>query len=157
MRAPGEAAPLTTLHPQGHTSLTPEGAVDSEVLMGPQRPGLSHLSAFPSVYIPKLMSIESVMPSNHLILYCPLLLLPSIFPSIRACGRPGFNPWVGKIPWRRAWHPTPVFLPGEFQGERSLECYIPWGHKQSDTTAQPQRQAGAERGRDREGLRGGNG
>ena len=31
----------------------------------------------------KLMSIESVMPSNHLILYCPLLLLPSIFPSIR--------------------------------------------------------------------------
>ena len=50
MRAPGEAAPLTTLHPQGHASLTPEGAVDSEVLMGPQRPGLSHLSAFPSVY-----------------------------------------------------------------------------------------------------------
>ena len=30
------------------------------------------------------------------------------------CGRPGFNPWVGKIPWRRAWKPTPVFLPGEF-------------------------------------------
>ena len=29
------------------------------------------------------------------------------------CGRPGFNPWVGKIPWRRAWQPTPVFLPGE--------------------------------------------
>ena len=28
-------------------------------------------------------------------------------------GRPGFNPWVGKIPWRRAWEPTPVFLPGE--------------------------------------------
>ena len=30
------------------------------------------------------------------------------------CKRPGFNPWVGKIPWRRAWQPTPVFLPGEF-------------------------------------------
>ena len=29
------------------------------------------------------------------------------------CGRPVFNPWVGKIPWRRAWQPTPVFLPGE--------------------------------------------
>ena len=28
--------------------------------------------------------------------------------------RPGFDPWVGKIPWRRAWQPTPVFLPGEF-------------------------------------------
>ena len=30
------------------------------------------------------------------------------------CGRPGFDPWVGKIPWRRAWQPTPVFLLGEF-------------------------------------------
>jgi len=29
------------------------------------------------------------------------------------CGRPEFSPWVGKIPWRRAWQPTPVFLPGE--------------------------------------------
>ena len=29
------------------------------------------------------------------------------------CGRPGFDPWVGKIHWRRAWQPTPVFLPGE--------------------------------------------
>ena len=29
------------------------------------------------------------------------------------CGRPGFDPWVRKIPWRRAWQPTPVFLPGE--------------------------------------------
>ena len=32
----------------------------------------------------------------------------------------GFNPWVGKIPWRRVWQPTPVFLSGEFQGQRSL-------------------------------------
>ena len=31
-----------------------------------------------------------------------------------------FNPWVGKIPWRRAWQPTPVFLPGESHGQRSL-------------------------------------
>ena len=41
------------------------------------------LSIINSQSLPKLMSIESVMPSNHLILYCPLLLLPSIFPSIR--------------------------------------------------------------------------
>ena len=34
--------------------------------------------------------------------------------------RCGFNPWVGKIPWRRAWQPTPVFLPGESHGQRSL-------------------------------------
>ena len=43
-----------------------------------------------------------------------------------------FNPWVGKIHWRRAWQPTPVFLPGESHGQRSLEGYSPWGHKESD-------------------------
>ena len=34
--------------------------------------------------------------------------------------RPGFHPWVGKLPWRWAWQPTPVFLPGEFHWQRSL-------------------------------------
>ena len=42
-----------------------------------------------------------------------------------ACGRPGFDPWVGKIPWRRAWQPTPVFWVGEFHGQRSLPGYSP--------------------------------
>ena len=41
---------------------------------------------------------------------------------------------VGKIPWRRKWQPTPVFLPGESHGQRSLVGYSPWGHKESDTT-----------------------
>ena len=36
------------------------------------------------------------------------------------CRRPGFDPWVGKMPWRRAWQPTPVFLPRESHGQRSL-------------------------------------
>ena len=79
---------------------------------------------------PKLMSIESVMPSSHLILCCPLLLLPSIFPSSRVfsnesalrirwpkywsfsgkestcqCRRRGFDFWVKKIPWRRNGNP----------------------------------------------------
>ena len=165
---------------------------------------------------PKLMSIESVMPSSHLILCNPLLLLPPIPPSIRVfsnestlcvrwpkywsfslsisssneyselicfrtnwfdflvvqgtlksllqhyslkasilwcsaflppymttgktialtrqCGRPGFEPWVGKIPWRRKWQPTPVLLPGKSHGQRSLVGYSLWGHKESDTT-----------------------
>ena len=39
-----------------------------------------------------------------------------------------------EISWRREWQPTPVFLPVEFQGQRSLEGYSPWGHKESDTT-----------------------
>ena len=41
----------------------------------------------------------------------------------------GFDPWVGKIPWRRKWQPTPVFLLGEFHGQRSLAGYSPWGRK----------------------------
>ena len=50
------------------------------------------------------------------------------------CGRPRFNPWVGKIPWRRKWQPTPVFLPGKSHGRRSLVGYSPWGRKESDMT-----------------------
>ena len=45
-----------------------------------------------------------------------------------------FDPWVGKISWRRAWQPTPVFLPGESHGQRILADYSPWGGKESDTT-----------------------
>ena len=44
---------------------------------------------------------------------------------------------VGKIPWRRKWHPTPALLPGKFHGWRSLVGYSPWGRKESDTTEQP--------------------
>ena len=43
--------------------------------------------------------------------------------------RPGFSPWVGKIPWRRARQPNPVFLPGESHGQRSLAARSPWGCK----------------------------
>ena len=51
-------------------------------------------------------------------------------------GRHGFDPWVRKIPWRRKWQPTPVLLPGESHGQRSLAGYSPWGHKESDMTEQ---------------------
>ena len=44
--------------------------------------------------------------------------------------------WVGKIPWRREWLPTPVFLPGESHGQRSLTGHSPWGHKELDMTEQ---------------------
>ena len=50
--------------------------------------------------------------------------------------RPGFYPWIRKILWRREWQPTPVFLPGESHGQRSLSGYSPWGCKESDTTEQ---------------------
>ena len=43
--------------------------------------------------------------------------------------RPGFDSWVGKIPWRRKWQPIPVYFPGESYGQRSLAGYSPWGCK----------------------------
>ena len=48
--------------------------------------------------------------------------------------RSGFYPWVRNIPWSREWLSTPVLLPGEFHGQRSLVGYSPWGRKESDTT-----------------------
>ena len=47
--------------------------------------------------------------------------------SCLQCGRPGFDPWVGKILWRRQWEPTTVLLPGKFHRWRSLVGCSPWG------------------------------
>ena len=188
-------------------------------LMDCSTPGFPVLHYLPE--FAQTQSIESVMLSNHLILCHSLLLLPSIFPSIRifskksafcisqpkywsfifsislsneysglisfrinwlnllavqgtlksllqhsqkasilqcsvffmvqfshpwaslvaqmvknlsAMQKTGFDPWVEKILWSREWLPTPVFLPGEFHGQRSLAGYSPWDHKESDTT-----------------------
>ena len=61
------------------------------------------------------------------------------------CRRPGFDPWRSKMPWRRKWQPTPVFLPGESHGQKSLvgqrnlAGYSPWGRKELDGTRQQPR------------------
>ena len=52
------------------------------------------------------------------------------------CKRLRFDLWVRKIPWRRNWQPTSVFLPRKFHGQRSLVDYSPWGCKELDTTEQ---------------------
>ena len=105
----------------------------------------------------KLMSIELVMPSNHLILYKPRLLLTSIIPSIRGfsnesvlhnilgfpggsdgkssasnAGDPGSIPGLGRSPGRRKWQSIPGPLPRKFHGWRSLVGYSSWGHKELD-------------------------
>ena len=59
-------------------------------------------------------------------LNCPFLCLQ--------CRRPGFDPWAGTGPWRTEWQPTPLFLPREFHGQRSLASCSPRGGKESDTT-----------------------
>ena len=52
----------------------------------------------------------------------------------RRCRRLRFNLWVGKVPWRRKWQATPVFLPGKCHGQRSMVDYSPWSHKESVKT-----------------------
>ena len=54
-----------------------------------------------------------------------------------SCQRRGhrFDVWVGKIPWRRKWQPTPLSLSGKSHGQGNLVDYRPWGHRESDTTA----------------------
>ena len=52
--------------------------------------------------------------------------------SLPAMQQKGFDPWVRKIPWRRKWQPTPVFLPGKSHGWRSLVGYSLWGGKESE-------------------------
>ena len=54
--------------------------------------------------------------------------------STSQCRRCGFNCWIEKIPWRRKWQTTPVFLPGKSHGQRSLAGYSSWGCKESDMT-----------------------
>ena len=56
-------------------------------------------------------------------------LVAQMVKNLPATGETQFNPWVGKIPWRREWLPTPVFWPEEFH-----RLYSPWGRKESDTT-----------------------
>ena len=77
--------------------------------------------------------------TGSLYLFWPCLSISPGFPSGSdgkesscQCKRPRFNPWIGKVPWRREWQPTAVFLPREFHGQRSLVGYTPWGHKELD-------------------------
>ena len=57
-------------------------------------------------------------------------LVPQTVKNLPAMRRPGLDPWVRKIPWRREWLPTPIFWPGESHDQRSLAGYSLWGHKE---------------------------
>ena len=61
-------------------------------------------------------------------------LVAQIVKNLPAMQETRVDPLVGKIPWRRQWQSSPIFLPGEFHGQRSLAGYSPWGHKESDAT-----------------------
>ena len=75
-----------------------------------------------------LLKIRSIFSNNEASLVAQMV---KRLPTIRETR---VQSLVGKISWRRKWHPTPVFLPGKPHGQRSLVGYSPWGHKESDTT-----------------------
>ena len=75
-------------------------------------------------------AIEIEIKSEFLVDWTPLVA--QMVKNLPAMQRPGLVLWVGKIPWRRTWQPTPVFLPGEFHGLRSLAGYSPWDPKRYD-------------------------
>ena len=61
-------------------------------------------------------------------------LVAQMVKHLPQCRRHRFDTWVRKVPWRKEWLPTPVFLPGEFHGQRSLVGYSPWDRKGLDRT-----------------------
>jgi len=63
-----------------------------------------------------------------------VLVVKNPFANTGRYKRHGFNPWVRKILWKKAWQPTPVFLHGESHGQRSQVGYSPWSCKESDKT-----------------------
>ena len=93
---------------------------------------ISYLSYYHSLLFPCLHSCSHTLNSkqdlhdqvnlNH---HSHALNSSLIYPCL--CCQ--FNSWVGRIPWRRKWHPTPVLLLGKSRGRRILVGYSPWGHK----------------------------
>ena len=75
-------------------------------------------------------TIEIEIKSEFLVHWTPLVA--QMVKNLPAVQRPGLVLWAGKIPWGRTWQPTPVFLPGEFRGLRSLAGYSPWDPKRYD-------------------------
>ena len=71
---------------------------------------------------------ETLAPDSFFVFCCLLTLIVSWQNAKKTFAKQSCNLW------RRQWHPTPVLLPGEFHGQRSLEGYSPWGHKESDMT-----------------------
>ena len=93
-----------------------------------------------SAQFPPFCEVFMHPPSQKPFLFSPVLLcfmfltwgaflVAQMVKNLLHCGKPRFDPWVGKIPWRREWLPTPVFLPGESHGQRSLASYTPWGRR----------------------------
>ena len=86
-------------------------------------------------------SVMTLLLSQHLLVYVGFPGGSVVKnPPASAGERHGLDAWLGKIPWRRKWQPTPVFLSGKSHGQRSLAGYSPWSCQESDTTEQARTQ-----------------
>ena len=107
------------------------------LIFQPAGPSCSFWTCLPPWY-------PSIVGANSLNLSVCLFasLVAQMVRNLPAMRRPEFIPWVGKIPWGREWPPTPIFLPGEFHGQRSIEGYSPWGCRvRHDLETQQQQQS----------------
>ena len=71
-----------------------------------------------------------IIPPSIICIIILASLMAQMVKKLPAMRETRFDHWVGKIPWRREWLPTPVFLPREFHGQRSLVGYSPWDYKE---------------------------
>ena len=100
---------------------------------------LSSCSVNGKLKIPEMM-VGRILNLASLETFFPLTVLVTGLPGgasgkeSRRCKRCRFDPWVRKIPWRKEWQPTPVFLPGKSHGQTSLLGDSPLGHKELDVT-----------------------
>ena len=116
----------------GHTFLKkqflgpPSPSFPSDPTAG-ERPGRRMLRR----HLGRILSASTMLDVNSEIPGGPAIKNPLARQEMQ---RRGFDLWIGKIPWRRKWQPSPVFLLGELRGQRSLGGYSSWGHKELDTT-----------------------
>ena len=84
--------------------------------------------------------IQQALLSTHYlpVSYKRASLVAQLVKNLPASRRPRFYFWVRKIPWRKAWQPSPVFLPGESHGQRNQAGYSPWGHRVEHNNDQAQ-------------------
>ena len=110
----------------------------SVFLLCPQRFLQLHISPHLSVFFISpimFLRVPFVSEQSFCILIVSCLFYASLVAqtvkNLPAVQETRFSPWVGKIPWRRKWLPAPVFLPGEFHGQRSLVGYSSWDRSQT--------------------------
>ena len=110
-----------------HSSFTPHWLVNCKVNTG------LHFDWYYGRMSIKVINIQfNSHNTHHFLSSCHMIY--TALGHLELLSHFSFDPGVGKTPWSKRWQPTPVFLPGESHGQRSLVGYRLWGHKELDTT-----------------------